>query len=157
MHHPLPATHGKRMILGDLQIIHRFRPRHHLPPGHHAHTTIRSQEVHAQFDLAHRQEAVFHREEGVLLVGMHHLARLRGSLAMLSLRGRDGQVHQVVVMVDPHVQDGFLLHLARLRVVGQDAFSHLQGADGLLAVIGGELRLYHRSELEIGLHRVLPT
>jgi hypothetical protein len=43
--------------------------------------------VHAQLDLTNWQEAVFQGEEGVLLVGMDHLARLRRSLAMLALRG----------------------------------------------------------------------
>ncbi len=72
---------------------------------------------------------MFYGEEGVLLVGMHYLARLRRRLAMFSLGGRgDGQVHQVMVVVDPHVQDGFLLHFARLGVVGQDALTYLQGA-----------------------------
>jgi len=74
MHHPLPSPHGKGVILGYLQIIHRLRPRHHLPASHDSHMAIRSQEVHPQLDLAHRQEAVFHREEWVLLAGMDHLA-----------------------------------------------------------------------------------
>ncbi len=136
MYHPLPATHGKRMILGYLQIIHYLGSRDHFPPGHHAHTAIRSQEVHAQLDLTHGQEAVFHGEERMFLVGMDHLACLRRRFAVLSLGGRgDGQVHQVVIVVDPHVQDGFLLHLAGPGVVGKYPLSHLQGADGLLAVI----------------------
>ena len=121
MHHPLPNPHSEGMILGYLQIIHRPGPRHHLPPGHYAHTAIRPQEVHAQRDLAHWQEAVLYGEKGVLLIGMDHLARL-SCLAVLSMScGRDGQVHQVVVVVDLHVQDGLRLHLAGLGVVGQHA------------------------------------
>src|SRR5712692_1756076 len=107
MHDPLPGTHGKRMILGYLQIIHYLRSRHHLPPCHDSDTTIRSQEVHLQLELAYWQEAMLQREEGVLLVSMDHLARLRGGFAMLTLRRRSNrQVHQVTIMVDPHVQDG---------------------------------------------------
>src|SRR5437016_5863710 len=87
MHHPLSSSHHKGMILGYLQIIHRLGSRDHLPPYHHTDTAIRPQEVHPQRDLAHRQEAVLHREEGMLLVGMHYLARLCGGFAMFSLRG----------------------------------------------------------------------
>ncbi len=47
--------------------------------------------------------------------------------------------HQVVIVVDPHVQDGLLFHLAGPGVVGQDSLTHLQGADGLFAMIGGDL------------------
>src|SRR6266566_8791700 len=41
MHHPLPIAHRKGMILGYLQIIHRFRPRYHLPACHHTHPSAR--------------------------------------------------------------------------------------------------------------------
>src|SRR5260221_12729300 len=81
MHHPLPSPHRKGVILGYFQIIHRLRPRHHLPARHHTHTAIRPQEVHAQLDLTNWQEAVFHGEEGVLLVSMDHLALLGGGVA----------------------------------------------------------------------------
>ncbi len=51
---------------------------------------------------------MFQREERVFLVGMDHLARLRGGFAVLSMScGGDGQVHQVVVVIDPHVHGGF--------------------------------------------------
>ena len=73
------------MILGDLQIIHYPGPRYHLPPSHHTDTAIRPQEVHPWLDLTYWQEAVFYSEEGMLLVGMHHLARLR-DMAMPTLR-----------------------------------------------------------------------
>jgi hypothetical protein len=59
--------------------------------------------MHAQRDLAHRQEAVFQGEERVLLVGMDHLARL---CDLTTWPLCDGRVHQVVVVVDPHGQDG---------------------------------------------------
>ncbi len=107
MYHPLPATHREGMILGYLQIIHRLGPRHHLPPGDDSHTAICSQEVHAQLDLTHRQEAAFYGEERMLLVGMDHLARCCRWFAVLALRGGDRQVHQVVVRVFPHVHGGF--------------------------------------------------
>ncbi len=137
MHHPLPSTYCEGVILGDLQIIHRLRPRHHLPPGDHTDAPIGSQEMHPQLDLPHRQEAMLHGEERVLLVGMHYFTRLRDLATRPLRRGSNGQVHQVVVMVDPHVQDGLLLHLVRPGVVGQHALTYLQCANGLLAVIGG--------------------
>lgn len=50
---------------------------------------------------------MLHCEEWMLLVGMQHLARLDRSFAVLSSRrGGEGQIHQVVIVVDPHVQDG---------------------------------------------------
>jgi hypothetical protein len=35
-------------------------------------------------------------------------------------RTGQGKIDQVVIMVDPHVQDGLEFHLVRLRVVGAD-------------------------------------
>jgi len=105
MHDPLPITHRKGVILGYLQTIHHLRSRYHLPACDDSYPTIRPQDVYARCDLAHRQEAVFQGEERVLLVGMDHLARLC-DLITRPLCGGDGQVHQVVVVVDPHVQDG---------------------------------------------------
>jgi len=47
----------------------------------------------------------------MLLVGMDHLARLRGGIAVLSMRrGGNRQVHQVVIVVDPHMYGGFKVH-----------------------------------------------
>ncbi len=89
---------------------------------------------------------MLHGEEWMFLVGMDHLARLRGGFAVLSTSCGDGQVHQVVVVVDPHMQDGLLFHLARLGVVGQHSFTYLQGADGLLAVIGGDTGLRREAQ-----------
>ena len=98
----------------DLQIIHRLGPRHHLPAGHHTDTAILPQEVHVMRDLIYWQEAMFHSEEGVFLAAMDHLACFRGGFTMLSMsRGGDGQIHQVVIVVDPHVQDELRLHLDR--------------------------------------------
>src|SRR5713101_7613188 len=77
----------------------------------------------------------------MLLVGVDGLTRLGGGFAMLrSRRGGQGQIHQVVIMIDPHVQDGFLFHLVRLRVVGPHLLAHVQRADGLLAFRGRHQR-----------------
>ncbi len=93
--------------------------------------------MHAQLDLPHWQEALLLRQEGMLLVGVDGLTRLGGRFAMSrSRRGGQGQVHQVVIMVDPDVQDGFLFHLVRLRVVCPHLLPHVQRADGLLASRG---------------------
>src|SRR5260370_15868729 len=73
----------------------------------------------------------------MLLVSVDGLTRLRRGFAMLrSHRGGQGQVHQIIIMVDPDVQDGFLFHLVRLRVVGPHLLPHVQRADGLLAFRG---------------------
>src|SRR6266851_3163800 len=137
MHHPLLDSHREGVILGYLQIIHHLGARDNLPARHHPIRPIRPQHVHAQRDLAHRQEALLLRQEGMLLVGVDGLARLRGCFAMLrSRRCGQGQIHQVVIMIDPHVQDGFLFHLVRLRVVGPYLLAYAQRADGLLAFRG---------------------
>src|SRR5215471_5588318 len=118
-----PASHSEDVTLSYFQIIHGPGPKYHLPSCHYPHPSIRPQEVHAQLDLTHQHEAVLHSEKRELLVSIHNLARLCGGFAMFSLRrGSNSQVHQV--MVDPVVQDGLRLHLARLGVVGQDSLTY---------------------------------
>src|SRR5713101_7618364 len=137
MYHPLPSPHRKGVILSDLQIIHHLGARDNLPAGHHTVGPIGAQHMHAQRDLSNRQEALLLRQEGMLFVGVDRLTRPGGGFAMPSRCGRgQGQVHQVIVMVDPHVQDRFLFHLVRLRVVGPYLLAHAQRADGLLAFRG---------------------
>ncbi len=71
----------------------------------------------------------------MLLVGLHHFARLLERLAVLRLRRRgDGQIYQVVVFVDPDMQDRLPLHLVRPGVVSPDLLPWFQLADGLLAL-----------------------
>ncbi len=142
MHHPLPITHRKGVILRDLQIVHRLRARHNLPASDHADLAVGSSHMHAYGDLAHRQEALLDGQEGVLLVGMHDLAGGGRGRAVLTLDGRGGdrQVDQVVVAVDPDVQHWLLFHRVRLGVVGQHLGAYVQRADGLLAMIGSHLR-----------------
>ncbi len=61
--------------------------------------------MHAQLDLPHRQEALLLGQEGMLLVGVDDLTGLHGRFAMLSGNEHgQGQIDQVVVVVDPHVQ-----------------------------------------------------
>src|SRR6266566_197766 len=106
MHHPLSSTHHKGMVLCYLQIIHHLGPRHHFPPCHHAHTPICSQDVHAQLDLAHWQKSRAPGEERMLLVGVDDFTRPQ-SLAMRPLDGGgERQINQIVIRMDPHVQDG---------------------------------------------------
>src|SRR5216683_8026122 len=137
MYHPLPSPHRKGVILSDLQIIHHLGARDNLPAGHHTVGPIGAQHMHAQRDLSNRQEALLLRQEGMLFVGVDRLTRPGGGFAMPSRCGRgQGQVHQVIVMVDPHVQDRFLFHLVRLRVVGPYLLAYAQRADGLLAFRG---------------------
>ena len=47
MHHPLPITHRKRMILRDLQILHHPGARNNLP-AHHGSTTNRGPTPHTR-------------------------------------------------------------------------------------------------------------
>jgi hypothetical protein len=118
MHHPLPIPHGKGVILRDLQIIHHLHARNNRPVGNEANAAIGSHHMHAHRDLLDRQEAVLSRQEGVLVVGLHHLTLRVGSAAMVRLCCRgDGQVHQVVVGMDPDMHDGLHLHLVRLEVI----------------------------------------
>ncbi len=140
MHHPLLSPHRKGVILGHFQILHHLGARYHPPTLHHAIGPIGPQHMHAQRDPPHRQEALLLRQEGMLFVGVDRLTRLGGGFAMPSGCGRgQGQVHQVIVMVDPDVQDGLLFHLVRLRVVGPHLLAHLQRDDRLLAMIGGNV------------------
>src|SRR6266566_3953121 len=136
-------------IIGYNVIMHRNLQRtimHHPPPGDHTYAPIGSQNVHPQLDLAYRQEAMFHGEEWVFLISMHHLARLCRSFAMLTLcRRRNRQVHQVVVMVDPYVQDGLRLHLARLGIIGQDPLTYMYLANRLLPMLGGHYGLRRKA------------
>ncbi len=146
VHHPLLSTHRKGVVLGYLQSIHPLGAGHHLPARHHPIRPISAQHVHAQRDLAHRQEALLLRQERMLLIGVDHLARLGCCFAMLRRRcGGQGQVHQVGIMVDPDVQGGFLFHFVRLRIVGPYLLAHLQRADGLLAMIDGDVCLRYVS------------
>lgn len=46
----------------------------------------------------------------------------------------DGQVHQVIVGMDPHVQDRLQLHLFRLGIIGQHLLTHVKRANGLFSV-----------------------
>jgi len=98
--------------------------------------------MHPQFDLADRQKALFQCEKWVFLVGVDRLTHLGGSLAMLGwVRRSQCQIHQVSIMVDPHVQDGFLFHLMRLRIVGQHLVPYMQLANRLFTLLGPHARI----------------
>ncbi len=93
--------------------------------------------MHAHSQLAHRHETLLNCEERMLFVGVDRFARLRDCLAMLCLR-RQGQIHQVVVMVDPHMQDGLHLHLVGLWVVSQHSLPWVQRSNGTFPALGGD-------------------
>jgi len=58
---------------------------------------------------------------------------------MLSLgRRRYRQIHQVMVVIGPHVQDGLQFHLVRLGVVRQHLLADVQRADLLFAMVSGD-------------------
>lgn len=65
--------------------------------------------------------------------GVDDLAVLARFERGMRLRG-DGQIDQVMVMIDPDVQDGLQLHLAGRWVVGPDLVSRMQTDNGLLAM-----------------------
>lgn len=115
MHHPLTRTYCKGVILRDSQIVHHLRPRHNLPAGYYSNIPIGPQDVHAQMQLSHWHKAFFQREEGMFLVGVNDLTRLRDDGAMGCMRGRgQGQVYRVVVesdTQDSNLRDFLILHL----------------------------------------------
>ena len=64
--------------------------------------------------MGHGGETLFLGKERVLLVSMDGVHLLDG-MALLVLGGvGDGQVHQVIVVVDPDVLDGFQLTPCRV-------------------------------------------
>ncbi len=81
--------------------------------------------MHTQLDLPNRHEAFLDRQERMLLVGMDDFtARL---LRLVMLRdGGDGEIDQIVVVVDPHVQDRLHLHLLGVGVVRPHLISRMQ-------------------------------
>ncbi len=75
---------------------------------------------------------MLHRQEGVLAGRVDGLrfGVLLGRPWHFGCLGLEGDVDQVIVVVDPHVLDRFELHLVRRLVVGPDLISHVQAADG---------------------------
>ncbi len=135
MHHPLPNPHREGVVLRHFQIIHRLRARNHFPTCHHPVLPIGFQHMHAQRNLSDRQEALFLRQEGVLLIGVDDLDGLVRVFTMrVGFGNRQGEVYQVVVMVDPHVQDRLEFHAVRLGIVRPHLVAYVQGAYRLLTM-----------------------
>ncbi len=103
MNNPLTHPHRKGVILRYLQIIHYLRPSHHFPACHDPVGPIGAPHMHAQLDLSHRQKAFFFGQEGVLLVGMDHFTRHTNRFALLERSRDQGQVDQVMVVVEENV------------------------------------------------------
>src|SRR5437763_5865036 len=140
VYYPLSNTHRIGMILDDSQIIHHTGSRHHLPARHFPIAPIRPQDMHPKLDLTDRHKPFLLGEEWVFLVGMDYFARLGGDLAMLSWRSRrQGQIDQVVIMVEPDMLDRFQFHLVHLRIVGPHLLSHFERIDRLFSMLGGDL------------------
>ncbi len=59
--------------------------------------------MHAQLELSHRQEAFLFRQQGVLLIGMDDFTRTTNRFALLERSRDQGQVDQVVIVIDPDV------------------------------------------------------
>ena len=86
--------------------------------------------------MGHGREALFLGEERMSLVGVDRVHLLDG-MALLVFGGvGDGQVDQVIVVVDPDVLDGLQFHLLGRGVVGPDLLTNFKAADGLLAFGG---------------------
>jgi hypothetical protein len=129
MHHPLSAANREGVDPGYFQILHRLDARDHPARGDHAHPSIGPHNVHAHHDLTYRQEALLKREEGVLLIGVDDLTAALACVALWILPGRaQGQIHQILILVEKDVQDGLPLHALCLRIVGPDLLSLLQSA-----------------------------
>src|SRR5579885_817027 len=144
MHHPLPITHSKSMILFYLQIIHHAGPRHDLPSRDHPIRAIGPQHMHAQRDLPDRQKAFLLGQEGVLLVSMDHFIALEQFVMLCWNVGGQREIDQVMVGMNPDMQDRFLLHFVRLGIVGQHVFTHLQLPNRFFPLLGRDSSL--RSE-----------
>ncbi len=131
MHDPLPHAHHIGVIVGNSEIVHRGLPRHHHPLRDHTNMPIGFDDVHVWFERVSRQEAVLHGQEGGLPGRVDGLCFgvLLGCLWDFGL-GLDGDVDQVVVVVDPHMLDWLQLHLVRRLVVGPDLIPNVQAADG---------------------------
>jgi len=129
MHDPLPDTHSKRVILSYLQIVHHLRAWHNLVAGDHAIPPIRAQHMHSQFELTHWHKALLFGKEGVFLVGVDDFVGSGCYRAMgrVQLR-RQREIDEIVIGVNPDVQDGFVFHLARLGIVGQHLFATLSAS-----------------------------
>jgi len=73
--------------------------------GDHPNTATSPQHMHAHSQLTHRHEPLLHCQERMSLVGVDHLTRAQRRRAMLRLRRRgQGQIYQVMIVVDPDVQ-----------------------------------------------------
>src|SRR5579884_3678657 len=142
VNNPLPIPHRKSVIVGYLQIIHRHGASHHLPARYDPVSPVSAQHMHTQLDLSHWQEASFLGEEGMLLVGVDDFALSTHTSAMLySLGSRQRHIHQIVIMVEEDVQDGLILHLFGVGIIGQHLFAHVQLANWLFALGGADQRL----------------
>ncbi len=97
--------------------------------------------MHTELDLPYRHEAFLLGQEWMLLVGVDDLTGLHGRFTKLCWKhGGQGQIDQVVVVVDPHMQYRFQFHLARLGIVGLHLFTHMQFANWLLPLGGAYQR-----------------
>src|SRR5579884_2040355 len=106
MHHPLPNAHHIGVIVGNGQIVHSGLPRYHHPLRHDTDVPIGFDDVHAWLERISGQETTLHRQEGVLTGRVDGLCFGVLLRRLWNLRlGRDGDVDQVVVVVDPHVLD----------------------------------------------------
>src|SRR6266699_231983 len=75
--------------------------------------------------------------------GMYDFAPAYRRLALVcSYRRGDRQIDQVVILVRPHVQDGFQFHLLRLGVIGQHLVSYMQRANRLFTLLGPHARIW---------------
>ena len=134
MYHPLPIAHGKGMILVYLQIVHHHA-RYHLPLCNDPNFAISSQKVQPEREVSDREKFLLGGQEGVFLVGMHDLTLRFGSAVMVRLCWRrDGQIHQIIVGLRPHMQDRLQFHLMRLGVVGPHLVPHVKRANGLFSM-----------------------
>src|SRR5579885_3781496 len=93
--------------------------------------------MHPQLDLTDRQEAFLLGQERMLLIGVDDLAGPGRRLAMRRWLARgQGQIHQVVIVVDPHMQDGLEFHVLGLGIIGLNFLSWPDRPNRLLTLRG---------------------
>ena len=97
--------------------------------------------MHPYLDLPYWQETIFSCEERMLLIGMDDLVCARCWTSMSSWYDRgERQIDQVVVGVNPDMQDRLELHFVCLGIVSPGLVPCLHLADRLLPVVGSHHR-----------------
>ena len=144
MNNELPIADGIGVILLDSQIIHRLGTSNDQPVLDDGNLPVALNQMHTYMQVRYSDKTSLYCQEWMLLVGVDGLVFMH--IAFFRMLGpADGQVHEVVVVIDPDMLDGlvsrsigYLLHLLRLRIVGPHFLPDLERADGFGTDRGGD-------------------